>query len=186
MVTCMKFVMQTGASLRVSVFLIAALLTGSLAAAESSWQLQTPAGDTVMFPAEREGPTILFFWASWCPYCKAFMPHLQALADENPDLSVLAINFRDDGDPQAYLDDNGYSFTLLLDGGDVADRYEIWATPGLLLFDRDNQLVFDLYAAKQKLDEQRSLPDGLSHGEKAARKAPWWAHELGAALAGLR
>ena len=32
-------------------------------------------GDTVEFPAVLKGkPAVILFWATWCPYCKEFMP----------------------------------------------------------------------------------------------------------------
>jgi peroxiredoxin len=35
----------------------------------------------------------LMFWATWCPYCKKQMPHVQALLDEErEDLVVLAVS----------------------------------------------------------------------------------------------
>ncbi len=39
-------------------------------------------GDVFRYPESLEGPTIILFWATWCPYCKALMPHLQSIVDE--------------------------------------------------------------------------------------------------------
>jgi thiol-disulfide isomerase/thioredoxin len=128
---------------------------------------------------------ILLFWATWCPFCKALMPHLQSIAYEYPDdaLTIYAIHFRDDdGDPVGYMRANGFDFTVLLDGGEVAAAYGVHATPGLLVFDRDNRKVFDIYAAMEDFNSRYTLPEGLKNRQKAARKAPFWAAEIRKAL----
>ncbi|MGI9341459.1 MAG: TlpA family protein disulfide reductase [Gammaproteobacteria bacterium] len=150
-----------------------------------TWTLQTPAGASVSFPEAREGPVILLFWATWCPFCKALMPHLQSIVYEYPGdaLTIYAIHFRDDdGDPVGYMRANGFDFTVLLDGGEVAAAYGVHATPGLLVFDRDNHKVFDIYDAMDEFNSTYTLPDGLKNRQKAARKAPFWAAEIRKAL----
>ncbi|SEM81369.1 cytochrome c biogenesis protein CcmG, thiol:disulfide interchange protein DsbE [Loktanella fryxellensis] len=53
--------------------------------------------------------TIVNFWASWCPPCRAEHPTLQALADQG--YRVAGINFRDQADDAAaYLADEGDPF----------------------------------------------------------------------------
>ncbi len=112
------------------------------------------------------------------------MPHLQSLADEYPDeaLTIYAINFREDGDPTAFMESEGYDFTLLLEGGEVATAYGVHATPGLLIFDEDNRLVLNLYDVMERYNAQFTLADDLSYRQKAARKAPWWAARIREAL----
>jgi len=137
----------------------------------------------VSLQALRGKPVLLQFWASWCPYCKALMPHLQTMADEyEGELTIYAINFRDDDDPQAFMQQNGYTFTLLLSGGAVAEQYEIWGTPGVLVFDQNNRQILNLYDVVTEVDAELAATEGLSHRDKAARKAPAWAAAIEAAL----
>lgn len=154
------------------------------AAGPPAWSLDTPSGETVSFPHEHDGPVVLLFWASWCPFCKALMPHLQSILDEYPQgaLTMYAINFRDDGDPVEHMQSNGFEFTLLLDGGEVAKAYDVHATPGLLIFDADDRLALNLYDVMEEYNQTVTLPDDLSFKQKAARKAPWWAARIRMAL----
>ena len=46
----------------------------------ADWTLTSADGVPVTLgEAVVEQPVILFFWATWCPYCKARMPHLQSI-----------------------------------------------------------------------------------------------------------
>ncbi len=140
------------------------------------WTLVATDGKSVRLQDIVSGrTTILLFWATWCPYCKALMPHLQSMRLEYGDeIQVLAINFRDDGDPVAFMKKNGYDFTLFLDGENVAKLYEIWGTPGVLIVDSDRTIRFDLRALPPI-----ELPQNLAnHRLKAAHRAPYWAAEI--------
>ena len=130
--------------------LIAAIL-GMAALAPPAWGVE--AGDTaptwvandtedrrLAFPELLQGkPAVMVFWATWCPYCKAFMPSLESILDDYADhgVKVLAINTREepDGDPTGYLEDLGFSLTGILDGDAIAADYDVHFIPGLMVVD---------------------------------------------------
>ena len=112
------------------------LLGGDIAADEAriapDWTLQSQSGETVtLSEVAAEQPVIVLFWATWCPYCKALMPHIQSIRLEYGDeIRVLAVHFHDDkGDPVAFIETAGYDFTLLPDGDEVARLNEVWGRP---------------------------------------------------------
>ncbi|MEM8817383.1 MAG: TlpA disulfide reductase family protein [Pseudomonadota bacterium] len=125
----------------------------------------------------KQQQTVLLFWASWCPYCKALMPHLHSLKLEYGDeLRIVAIHFRDDAEGQGYVERMGYDFTVVPDGGPIARRYGIHGTPGLIVPDSDLNVAFDLRELPR-----REFPDSeeaLTHTQKAAFRAPYWAAEI--------
>ena len=44
------------------------------------WRAADFTGRPVDFPAVGEGkPVVVVFWATWCPYCRAFMPYLKGI-----------------------------------------------------------------------------------------------------------
>ena len=107
--------------------------------------LETPDGVEFSFPADRKGQAaILLFWATWCPYCKAVMPHLQQIVDDYSDfgVEVYAIDFKDDGDPVAMMEELGYDFTVLPLGDLVADEYGVLSAPGILVVDQAGTVVY--------------------------------------------
>jgi cytochrome c biogenesis protein CcmG/thiol:disulfide interchange protein DsbE len=158
-------------------------LSGNTAADEArmapDWTLQSESGETVtLSEVAAEQPVIVLFWATWCPYRKAPMPHIPRVRLEHGDeIRVLAVHFRDDkGDPVAYIESAGYDFTLLPDGDEVAKLNEAWGTPGLMIIDRDRNIRYDLYALP-KLDLS-AAGESPAHRKKAAYLAPYWAAEL--------
>jgi len=167
-------------------FLIALILSSMVPTAANAtelqiapdWTLSTPNGQAINLADEaKKQTTVLLFWATWCTYCKALMPHLQSIRIEYGDsVKILAIDIAEDTDPVAFIDNAGYDFTLLLDGDAVAKNYGIFGTPGLFVIDANRRIDFDL----------RSLPSlsppnngkKKSHARKAAYLAPYWAAEV--------
>jgi thiol-disulfide isomerase/thioredoxin len=138
-----------------------------------TWTLPAPEGGKVAFPADAGGkPAVLLFWATWCPYCRALMPHLQAIREDYRDqgVEVFAVNIWEDDDPEAYLRDAGYDFRLALEGDPVALRYGVDGTPGLFVVDGRGRIVMNRFLV--------ALPAPLAtmpKGERPARSAEAWA-----------
>lgn len=160
------------------VLFIMLIASSAIPAADPSpdWTLVSVKGERVHLADEvSQQTTLLFFWATWCPYCKALMPHLQSIRLEHGEsVKILAIHFRDDDDPAAFIENAGYDFTVLPNGDDIAKVYGVWGTPGVIIVDKDMQIVFDLY----KLPRQEAPQGENSHKRKAAYRAPYWAAEI--------
>jgi cytochrome c biogenesis protein CcmG/thiol:disulfide interchange protein DsbE len=110
-----------------------------------AWEGKGADGKTIHFdPAHRTKPAILLFWATWCPYCEAQMPTLQAIYDQagKDRLDVYAIDIKEDGDPIKTLKERHQTFTLILDGDSIAEQYRVKGTPGLFLVDEHGDIVY--------------------------------------------
>lgn len=186
-------------SSKLKLLLLALLLAYSVtmvhaAEAQMDWQppgfaMENPDGSVFRYPQDLKGPTIVFFWASWCPYCKALMPHLQSILDEYPgELEVLALNFREDQDPAQVLGEYGYQFRLLAKADPVAEAWGVKTTPGLFLTDASGKVVFDFLRIPEQALARPNDPNAEpnKHYQRAARRAPVWAAQLRMALDQLR
>ncbi len=134
------------------------------------WELTSAEGEEIVFPAHARGaPAVLFFWATWCPYCHAVMPYLDAIRSDYAEaaVNIYAINFKDDGDPVAHMQELGYGFVVLPLGDLVADDYGVWGAPGLLVTDGEGNVVY------RRGDTQ--APPGTAIAEQ-------WDREIRAAL----
>ncbi len=144
-----------------------------------------PGGEVFRYPESLQGPTIILFWATWCPYCKALMPHLQSIIDEyDGQVQVVALNFRDDDDPAAYLAERGYDFTLILNSEEVAASWGVKGTPGLFLAEQSGRVIFSKGAIPESAYPENPAENygKLKHYQRAARRAPFWAAKLRIAI----
>jgi len=159
-------------------FILFATASAGSADIAPDWSLVSADGETVRLSEEvQEQTAILLFWATWCPYCKALMPHLQSLRLEYGDqIKILAINFREDGDPVEFIRTAGYDFTVLPNGDEVAAAYRIYGTPGVLIVDRDQLVRFDLRTLP--ILDPPATDTAPGHKRKAAYRAPYWAAEI--------
>ncbi|HVP39926.1 MAG TPA: redoxin family protein [Candidatus Saccharimonadales bacterium] len=88
---------------------------------------------------------LLDFWASWCGPCRMEMPSIQKLHQEfkGKGLVVLAVNQGEEAERAgAFLKQNGYTFTALLDaGGTVGQQYGAAGIPTVAVIDRKGTIV---------------------------------------------
>ena len=104
--------------------------------------------------------TLVNFWASWCPPCRAEHPKL--LEMEARGLRIVGINFKDsESAARGYLDDDGNPFLAI--GYDPAGRMAIdWgvtAPPETFIVAGDGTVLFRFQGPLVGSDyEQRFLP----------------------------
>lgn len=128
------------------------------------WTLNDAAGRPVEFRQDSAGSaSVVLFWMTTCPYCRALMPNLQTLADEfrGRPVKFYALNVWETGDPVAYLEKNGLSFRLLLDADDVARANDIKGTPGLFVVDADGRVIYKRQPGEDELDVEIGVRDAL-------------------------
>lgn len=91
--------------------------TGELA---PDFTLKTLDGEEVSLSDYRGKKVFLNFWASWCPPCRAEMPEMQEFHEKYGDeVEIIAVNAtgteRSEAVMREYIEENGYTFTVLLD-----------------------------------------------------------------------
>ncbi len=126
---------------------LAVMVSVSAQAAEIApdWTLMDKNGKQVNFyQNSQDRIAVLMFWATWCPYCRKLLPHLQTLVDEfkGQPVDFYALNVWEEGDSVQYMQDGDFTLTLLMDADDVAEAYDVKGTPGLMVVDDQHQIQY--------------------------------------------
>ena len=105
-------------------------------------------GAAVEFPALLEGkPTVMVFWATWCGYCRAFMPYLEQIQNDYgaDQIKVLTINAKEDGsggDPAVYMNNLAMEKIAVANGDAIAAQYGVEYIPGLMVIAPDGTVAY--------------------------------------------
>jgi len=107
---------------------------GSSSYQGKDWTLINQKEELITLSDSEGQPTLLIFWATWCPYCKKLLPGIQELHEkyESKGLKIIAVNIREDWEPKTYWRNFGYEFDTVLDGDQVATIYGVTGTPGIV------------------------------------------------------
>ncbi len=141
-----------------------------------NWRLKTPDGATVSLRSLRGNVVIMDFWATWCGPCKMAMPGVQKLHEKFKDKPVRVFGVdcmerNKDAAPEKYMKEKKYTYGLLLDGTEVAQKYQVAGIPTFYIigqngkvayatsgFDPDNEEKFAKIVNKLRKDDKASKP----------------------------
>lgn len=106
------------------------------------FELTTLDGKTMKLSDLQGKKVILNFWATWCPPCKAEMPHMQNFYEKHKedDIEVVAVNLTniDNGrkDIEKFVKDYGLTFSIPLDeNGMIGPQYQAFTIPTSYILD---------------------------------------------------
>jgi peroxiredoxin len=101
-------------------------------------------GHPVSLSQFRGQPVVVNFWATWCPPCRAEVPHFsQAYEQEQGKVVFLAIAVDEPANAvRRFAEENEMPFTILLDGGGkVASEYRVNGIPVTFFINRDGEIM---------------------------------------------
>lgn len=156
-----------------------------------AFTLEALEGEVMALDDLRGRVVVVHFGTSWCPFCRAEDPHLEALhrVYRERGVQTLVINVGEsDADAAQWRDEAGFSFPMLMDrDGAVAasyappdaqpdlDRADVMVAANLII-DRTGRVRFmslldtqafdaELVALRERLDEVLAeAPSDSSHG----------------------
>ena len=128
------------------------IMTGQVMAAASgasapAFELVTFSGEAYSKETLKGRPTLLVFWASWCPVCRKELPVLSRFYEKGrpAQLRMISIGFSDlRGNIERYVQANPEAFvfpTAFDVDNDVAQAFKVSATPTLVLLDANGAIV---------------------------------------------
>lgn len=85
---------------------------------------------------------IVYFFAPWCFYCRSSIGNLQDLVDEGyvSWASVVALDYGDAGEVQAFIDKTGVSLPVLMGNAQTANDWSIRAFPTYYVIDAEGRI----------------------------------------------
>jgi len=131
-------------------YLLLAQLAGSASLTEGSAapELRAPlAGGGTFDLADREGAvTVLNFWATWCPPCRAEAPELSRAHERIRDRDAIVVGVSADRMPLDRLGTSarrlGMRYPIAQGSGTVMERYEVRTLPTTYVIGRDGRIAW--------------------------------------------
>jgi len=104
-------------------------------------------------------PTLMVFFASWCPHCNNEAPLLKDLAAKNPDVQVVMVGVGDRetaSDIYDFQQKHDLPFPTYQDGGKAAAAYGIASYPTVMAVDKGG-VIRDVQTGEKSTVELNSI-----------------------------
>lgn len=113
------------------------------------FELATLDGKPLTLSELKGKKVVLNFWATWCPPCKAEMPHMQNYYEksaEEDNVEIVAVNLTSSENRgvkvvQEFIDSYGLTFKIPLDEtGMVGEEYQVFQIPTTYMLNTDGTI----------------------------------------------
>lgn len=103
------------------------------------------------------GPVLIYFWATWCGYCRAVSPTISGLAREHQVVSV-AMQSGSDAELREYLARQALEFPTINDAsGALSASWGVRVTPSIVIVDSHGDVSWVTSGVTSKLGLQLRL-----------------------------
>lgn len=92
----------------------------------------------------QQKPTLLVFWATWCPTCVEEVPILNEWTEILPGLQIVGVNVQEPRERvQAFVEKYGVRYPILLDEeASVAHQYGLVGIPAAILIAKGGRVLY--------------------------------------------
>ena len=121
-------------------------------------------GKTISFSDIETDYVMLIFWATWCPHCTQSIPEIIKMYDNQKEKKIEVIAFSLDTDEEAwrnYITEHKLDWINTSDlkswDSEIAIDYNIYATPTLIVLDKNRKIIskpLNLYQIEQEFKRE--------------------------------
>ncbi|MFA0812183.1 protein disulfide oxidoreductase [Microbulbifer epialgicus] len=98
-----------------------------------------------------QGPVLIYFWASWCPYCRIVSPKISELAREH---QVIGVAMQSGGEEKVeeFMQRYNLKFPTINDpGGAISALWGVRITPTMVIVGSDGKIAWITSGTTSKL-----------------------------------
>jgi peroxiredoxin len=113
-------------------------------------------GETVQLESlTREKPTLLVFWATWCPTCLEEIPTLNRWAEEYPELQIVGVNVQEPAERvEKFTEKHPLRYPVVLDEeAEVAHEYGLVGIPATVLLAKGGRVIYYGFALPKNIEQ---------------------------------
>ncbi|MCX7785815.1 MAG: TlpA family protein disulfide reductase [candidate division WOR-3 bacterium] len=110
----------------------------------TDFTLEQLGGGKITLSALKGKVILVDFWATWCPPCRAAIPHLIRIYNTYKDQGLVVLGVSLDQDKSAlekYNQDINIPYPILLGTNEVAKAYDVQGIPTLIIFDKKGKIA---------------------------------------------
>ncbi|MDN4523338.1 redoxin domain-containing protein [Fictibacillus fluitans] len=128
------------------------------------FQLSSLSGKPIKLTDYRGKKVVINLWASWCPPCKAEMPHMQAFYEEQErkDTEIIAVNLtkleKDVNAPKQFVKENDLTFPIAMDDeGKAGEMYQAFSIPTSYIINKKGVIMKKVVGPMSKEFLQKTM-----------------------------
>ena len=109
----------------------------------------------------KDEPTLIYFWATWCPICGFTISSIASIAEDYPVITVATTSGSEE-EVKAYLAQKNIRLPVMMDdSGDLGRHWDVTGVPAIFIVDSKGQITHRSlgYASELGLRARLALTD---------------------------